>query len=130
MSSNPRQASTLEEIRDMRVSRSTKAGYKSGLNQVKKWIMAHGSPIMLKHDGAIDLTVFQYSDFLAFIQWQYQCSNKPGTLASYRSAIKDLYKRENVPLPVEYDGDMKGLFQGRAHANWWDQGIREAPDGV
>ncbi|RHY14810.1 hypothetical protein DYB32_010817 [Aphanomyces invadans] len=96
----------------MRVSRSTKAGYKSGLNQVKKWIMAHGSPIMLMHDGAIDLTVFQYSDFLAFIQWQYQCtSNKHGTLASYRSAIKDLYKRENVPLPVEYDGDMKDLFK-------------------
>ncbi|ETV74605.1 hypothetical protein H257_10742 [Aphanomyces astaci] len=35
---NPRQESTLSDIREMRVSKSTKASYKSDLNQIKKLI--------------------------------------------------------------------------------------------
>ncbi|RHY01688.1 hypothetical protein DYB25_012131 [Aphanomyces astaci] len=108
-----RHASTLEDIRDMRVADSTKKGYKSGLNQIKKWISGHGSPAMLKSDGTINLQVFEYNDFLAFVQWVYQnTSNTPGTIASYRSALKDLYKRENIPVPVEYESEMKDIFQG------------------
>ncbi|RLO12912.1 hypothetical protein DYB28_001005 [Aphanomyces astaci] len=90
-----RHASTLEDIRDMRVAESTKKGYKSGLNQIKNWISGHGSPAMLKSDGTINLQVFQYNDFLA-----------------YRSALKDLYKREHIPVPVEYESEMKDIFQG------------------
>ncbi|KAF0690700.1 hypothetical protein As57867_017862, partial [Aphanomyces stellatus] len=113
MSSNARHSTSLDDIRGMRVAKSTKAGYRSGLNQIKKWIVAHGSPDMLASDGSIDLSTFKYSDFLEFIQWSYQnTSNKPGTLASYRSAIKDYYKRKGMDVPIQYDDDMKDLFQG------------------
>ncbi|KAH9142205.1 hypothetical protein AeRB84_013707 [Aphanomyces euteiches] len=113
MASSRRQASTLEDIREMRVAKSTKAGYKSGINQIKKWVLVHGSSDMLTSDGDINLSVFAYTYFLAFIQWMYQNTpNKPNTLASYRSAIKDLYKRQNMAVPLQYDTDMKDLFQG------------------
>ena len=108
-----RVTSTLDEIRDMRVAKSTKAGYKSGLNQIKKWIVNHGSPDLLTIEGQINLSTFGYSHFLAFIQWTYQnTSNKPGTIASYRSAIRDLYKRTNTEIPAQYDSDMKDIYQG------------------
>lgn len=98
----------------MRVSKSTKASYKSGLNQIKRWIMQHGNANMLNPDGTINLEKFHYRDFLLFLQWTYQnTSNKPSTLASYRSAIRDLYKRQNIPVPTDYDVDMKDIFQGR-----------------
>ncbi|KAF0701920.1 hypothetical protein AaE_016237 [Aphanomyces astaci] len=68
---------------------------------------------MLTPIGSIDFTVFTYDHFLLFIQWAFQnTSNKPGTLASYRSAIKDYYKQQGVAVPREYDEDMKDLFQG------------------
>ncbi|RHZ15978.1 hypothetical protein DYB37_008630 [Aphanomyces astaci] len=98
----------------MRVSKSTKAAYRNGLNQIKKGILAHGTPNMLTSIGSIDLTVFTYDHFLLFIQWAFQnTSNKPGTLASYRSAIKDYYKQQGVAVPREYDEDMKDLFQAQ-----------------
>ncbi|KAH9158466.1 hypothetical protein LEN26_002958 [Aphanomyces euteiches] len=80
---------------------------------------------MLKANGDINLDVFTYQDFLAFIGWSYQfTNNKPGTLTSYRSAIKDLYKRENRALPPQFDDDMKNIFQGmrRHHAEQTQSG--------
>ncbi|KAF0715488.1 Aste57867_3346 [Aphanomyces stellatus] len=125
-----RHDTSLDDIRGMRVAKSTKSGYKSGLNQIKKWIVSNGSPNMLNEDGSINLDGFQYPAFLAFIQWAYQnTTNKPGTLASYRSAIKDYYKRQGVPLPSQYDDDMKDLFQGmrRHHAEQTQSGgIKES----
>ncbi|ETV74255.1 hypothetical protein H257_11189 [Aphanomyces astaci] len=50
------------DIRGMRVSKSTKAGCRSGLNQIKKWILAHGTPDMFTSIGSIDLTVFTVSN--------------------------------------------------------------------
>ncbi|KAF0711842.1 hypothetical protein As57867_005008, partial [Aphanomyces stellatus] len=125
-----RHDTSLDDIRGMRVAKSTKSGYKSGLNQIKKWIVSNGSPNMLNEDGSINLDGFQYPAFLAFIQWAYQnTTNKPGTLASYRCAIKDYYKRQGVPLPSQYDDDMKDLFQGmrRHHAEQTQSGgIKES----
>ena len=113
MANNTRHDTSLDDIRSMRVAKSTKSGYKSGLNQIKKWIVAHGRPGMLTMDGSINLAEFLYTDFLDFIQWTYQnTSNKPGTLASYRSAIKDYYKRQGIAVPSHYDEDMKDVFQG------------------
>ncbi|KAH9085145.1 hypothetical protein LEN26_020629 [Aphanomyces euteiches] len=68
---------------------------------------------MHKANGDIDLDVFTYQAFLVFIGWSYQFTkNKPGTLASYRSSIKDLKKRENRALPPQFDDDMKDIFEG------------------
>ncbi|KAG9404735.1 hypothetical protein AC1031_004941 [Aphanomyces cochlioides] len=86
---NARQVSTLDEIRGMRVSKSTKSGYKSGLNQIKKWILNHGSSDMLKSDGSINLEVFTHEQFIQFIAWTFQnTSNKPGTISSYREVLR------------------------------------------
>ncbi|ETV70162.1 hypothetical protein H257_14327 [Aphanomyces astaci] len=88
MSATTRHDTSLQDIRGMWVPKSTIAGYRSGLNQIKKWILAHGTPDMLTSIGSIDLTVFTYDHFLLFIQWAFQnTSNKPGTLARYRLGI-------------------------------------------
>ncbi|KAH9122174.1 hypothetical protein AeMF1_006420 [Aphanomyces euteiches] len=97
--------------------------YQSGLNVIKKWIINHGNPAMLDPigdpDGEINLESFKYEDFLAFIEWTIQnTSNKPGTLCGYRSALRDYYKQKKIPYPVEFEDDMKEIFQGirRVHA--------------
>ncbi|KAH9103827.1 hypothetical protein AeMF1_019931, partial [Aphanomyces euteiches] len=69
--------------------------------------------------GEINLERFKYEDFLAFIEWTIQnTNNKPGTLCGYRSALRDWYKQKKAPYPVEFDDDMKEIFQGirRVHA--------------
>ncbi|KAH9096474.1 hypothetical protein LEN26_017427 [Aphanomyces euteiches] len=50
--------------------------------------------------------------------------NKPVTLSNYRSAMKDLYKRENSPLSPEFKIDVKTIFQGirRIHADYNQSG--------
>ncbi|KAH9150884.1 hypothetical protein AeRB84_006369 [Aphanomyces euteiches] len=97
--------------------------YQSDLNVIKKWIINHGNPAMLDPigdpDGEINLESFKYEDFLAFIEWTIQnTSNKPGTLCGYRSALRDYYKQKKIPYPVEFEDDMKEIFQGirRVHA--------------
>ncbi|KAG6941620.1 hypothetical protein JG688_00018571 [Phytophthora aleatoria] len=37
---------------------------------------------------------------------------KVGTIGVYRSAMKDLYRRHNLPLPPEYGEGMMTLFSG------------------
>ena len=113
MRNQQHRATTIEDLRQNRVSDATKKSYRSALNQVKIWIQSYGTPDMLDQEGEINLRVFEYRNFLQFIEWTVQfTNNKVGTLSNYRSAIKDPYKRNCIPFPDEYDIDMKELLQG------------------
>ena len=104
---------TMEDARAARISNGTRGGYASGLKQIVKWISLVQRNDLLRPDGTIDLTRWKYDHFVAFLEWTV--NNKDvvvGTLASYRSAIKNYYKDQGVPLPVEYNDDLKELFRG------------------
>ena len=106
---------SIQELRENRLSTETKKNYRSGLKQIEAWLSSSGNSSALDEDGSIDLGVFTYDLFTQFIFFKYQSKKaKPGTLASYRSAMKDYYKRKNVPLPPGYDDDVKSIFQGNS----------------
>lgn len=105
---------TLEVLRDNRMAPETKKNYRSAIRQLVAWLRATCRGTLVTDDGSIDLAHFQYDDFAQFVLSKYQNSNsKPSTLASYRSAIKDYYQRNNVALPDEYNNDIKTIFQGK-----------------
>jgi hypothetical protein len=55
--------------------------------------------------------IFKPKDFEAFLLAN-RSELKAVTLGGYRSAIKDLYRRYKIPVPVEYGEGMKTLFSG------------------
>ncbi|KAF0739373.1 hypothetical protein Ae201684_004942 [Aphanomyces euteiches] len=110
---------TIETARRNRISASTRQGYTSGINQVVKWAKLVGKNHLVMFNSVdqstvtLNLQVFLYSDFLDFIVWAVrQKSVQVGTLNSYRSAVKSLYKDQNIDLPEEYDTEMKTIFSG------------------
>ncbi|KAH9111512.1 hypothetical protein LEN26_008750 [Aphanomyces euteiches] len=110
---------TIEEARRNRISEATRKRYKSGINQIKLWARRVGKHELLmaseqESDGqTINLSVFQYLDFLEFIEWTVRNKKvEVGTISSYRSALKSLYKDQKVALPEEYGDDMKEVFSG------------------
>ncbi|KAG6949066.1 hypothetical protein JG687_00015095 [Phytophthora cactorum] len=75
-------------------------------------------------DGHIELTRFTPDDFEAFLLEK----RKPvriSTLNSYRSALKDLYRRKEVPLPIAYDKSLTTFFSGlkRLQADKYQSGL-------
>ena len=105
---------SMQELRDNRVSRNMKVGYKSGLNAIKKWIADHADASMIGEDGNIDLDLFGYNEFLQSIEWTVQHPNKkPGTLSGYRSALRHYYRDAGRVAPIEFDDDIKEIFQGK-----------------
>ncbi len=113
---------TIDLARRNRISADTRLGYQCGINQVKKWAKTTGNQHLLKEslefkDGfQLDLSMFQYTDFLSFIQWTVQ-NKSVGvvTLSGYRSAVRNLYIDQGVPLPSGYGDDMKIIFSGNAY---------------
>ncbi|CAK4682826.1 hypothetical protein LEN26_001540 [Aphanomyces euteiches] len=111
--SQVRREATLEILRDNRLEPETKKNYKSAMRQLSLWLLATGRGAIVADDGSIDLHQFQYDDFAEFIASKYKTSNcKPSTLASYRSAMKDYYQRNNIVIPEEFNNDIKSIFQG------------------
>ncbi|KAH9093866.1 hypothetical protein Ae201684P_016488 [Aphanomyces euteiches] len=109
---------TIEAARRNRLSNKTRKGYASGINQIVIWASQAGRNDLLADDidepekSSLNLGLFGYQDFL---EWRI---NKPkkitvGTLDSYRSAIKNLYKQQNIKLPEAYNDDMKEVYSGR-----------------
>lgn len=116
-SNQDRLTTTLQDLRDNRLSIETRKNYRSGIRQLEMWLRASGRDSMLADDGSIDLNVFRYDDFADFIVHKFTTAHsKPGTLASYRSAIKDYYQRKRVRLPEEFETDIKCVFQGKSLA--------------
>ncbi|KAH9102598.1 hypothetical protein AeMF1_020832 [Aphanomyces euteiches] len=106
-------ATSIQDLRNNRIAANTKASYHSGLNVIVSWIRDHGDANLLTPTGDIDLRVFGYGDFLNFIEWTVRNTNKkPGTLSGYRSALRYYYRNAGIPIPPEFDDDMKGIFQG------------------
>ena len=115
---------TIKQARRDRISKGTRRGYKSGINQVKKWLLLEGKEQCLRpcrqedyiqfDDGqTIDSTVFQNEDFLGFLEWTVR--NKAigvETLMRYKSTLLNLYKDDKVPLPNEFGDDIKEVFSG------------------
>ncbi|RLO05811.1 hypothetical protein DYB28_005429 [Aphanomyces astaci] len=108
-----RQETSLEDIIDSCLADSTKDRYESGLRQLVKWIHVTGATDLLKDNGSIDLRFFQYHHFVQFIVWVYQNTPiKVGTMSGYRAALQWYYKREDVPMPTEYESKLKTIFTG------------------
>lgn len=110
---------TIEAARRNRICEDTRRGYRSGINQVKAWARLVGNTNLLKtceeskDKETINLEVFQYQDFLDFLVWTVNNKRvEVGTLNGYRSAIKNLYKDNQIPLPDGYGDDMKEIFSG------------------
>lgn len=88
-----RRSTSVQQLRDNRLAMETKKNYRSGLRQIEQWLTATDRSSMLCEDGSINLENFSYEAFTEFVLFKYRTTNcKPGTLASYRSAIKDYYK--------------------------------------
>ncbi|RHX99652.1 hypothetical protein DYB36_013962 [Aphanomyces astaci] len=108
-----RQETSLEDIIDSCLADSTTDRYESGLRQLVKWIHVTGATDLLKDNGSIYLRFFQYHHFVQFIVWVYQNTPvKVGTISGYRAALRWYYKREDVPMPTEYESKLKTIFTG------------------
>ncbi|ETV63564.1 hypothetical protein H257_19509 [Aphanomyces astaci] len=105
-----RSSSTIEEARRNRISEDTRTGYASGINQVVKWAKLVYKNNLLRESSesacgySLDLSEFSYNDFLEFLVWtvRNKPAIQPGTLSSYRSATKSLYKDHNLAIPDEF----------------------------
>ena len=110
---------TIETARRNRITDSTRGGYKSGIHQIKLWAEKVGKHNLLSTcteatgGKTLNLSVFQYEDFLSFVVWTVR-NKRVGvkTLASYRSAVSNLYKENKIPLPEAYGDDMKDVLSG------------------
>ncbi|KAG9409846.1 hypothetical protein AC1031_020157, partial [Aphanomyces cochlioides] len=88
--------------------------------QIVKWATLVGRPHLLLQDPtssnvcSINLNTFVYSDFLEFIIWtvRNRTSIQTGTLSGYRSAIKSLYRDQQIALPIDYGEDLKEFYSG------------------
>ncbi|RLN84700.1 hypothetical protein BBJ28_00027031 [Nothophytophthora sp. Chile5] len=108
-------------LRDARAAPATKRKYESCRNVIKGWIKVNlaKEEEKLKRDGKCFLdasgeiigtqfTPAYFDEFLA----RKRTSVTVSTLNGNRSAMLDLYNRQRVPLPDDYDQDMAYLFSG------------------
>ncbi|KAF0730075.1 hypothetical protein AaE_009325 [Aphanomyces astaci] len=106
-------STTVQDLRDNRLAMSSKRSYRSGVKQLGTWLQSSGRSSMVNADGTINLAVFSYNDFTEFILYKYKHAGVSlSTLSSYRSAIKDHYNSQNVPLPTEFATDATVIYQG------------------
>lgn len=99
------------------VTTSTRKAYQSCLHGVTVWIRGTQDEPERFFDshGAIDVSLFTYNHFEAFLLSRVNDKdNKVAvvTLSGYRSALKDLYRKKKVALPVEYGDQLKTFFSG------------------
>ncbi|ETV68371.1 hypothetical protein H257_15692 [Aphanomyces astaci] len=65
--STRQQATTVQDLRDNRLSDGYKKGYRSGLRQIVAWLCAAVQTGSINPDGIINLDVFTYEDFTEFV---------------------------------------------------------------
>ncbi|ETV79837.1 hypothetical protein H257_07053 [Aphanomyces astaci] len=107
------QSTTVQDLRDNRLADSSKKGYRSGMKQIVKWLQTSGRSARLNADGSLNLTVFSYMDFTEFVLYKYKDAGVSlSTLSGYRSALKDYYNTQGVPLPIGFTNDATVIYQG------------------
>ncbi|RHZ40450.1 hypothetical protein DYB26_015732, partial [Aphanomyces astaci] len=107
------QSTTVQDLRDNRLADSSKNGYRSGMKQIVKWLQTSGRSDRLNADGSLNLTVFSYMDFTEFVLYKYKDAGVSlSTLSGYRSALKDYYNTQGVPLPIGFTNDATIIYQG------------------
>ncbi|ETN01876.1 hypothetical protein PPTG_16952 [Phytophthora nicotianae INRA-310] len=105
---------TVQDIRNACVSSKTYRAYKGSLASISKWIRAskgESGSHYFTADGEIDVGVFTARDFESFLLEKRKTVSVV-TLSGYRSAIKNLYRRRDVPLPIAYEKSMATFFSG------------------
>nr|CAI72257.1 hypothetical protein PI35.0080 [Phytophthora infestans]CAI72348.1 hypothetical protein PI49.0560 [Phytophthora infestans] len=105
---------TARDVREACISGRTQQAYRGALRSISKWIVETKKNEMAAYfdsTGQIELTQFTSADFEAFLL-EKRKTVTINTLNSYRSAIKDLYRRKEVPLPEAYDKQMATFFSG------------------
>ncbi len=108
---------TAEGARAACISKGTASAYSSGISMISKWIhMTQSHPNnFFDENGILDINVFQPRHFEQFIMDRVNDSSNPvtvNTLSGYRSAVKNMYRMRNKPVPTEYGERMKTLFSG------------------
>lgn len=107
------QTTTVQDLRDNRLADNSKKGYRSGLNQIAKWLASSGRASMVDDDGSIDLNEFGYADFTEFLLYKYKVAGVSlSTLSGYRSALRDYYNKSSIAPPPEFASDATIIFQG------------------
>ncbi|KAG9416413.1 hypothetical protein AC1031_000817 [Aphanomyces cochlioides] len=110
---------TISYSRRNRIPESTRRGYRSGINQVKRWLLLTGQGHFIIEstdsieETTIDTGQFDCSHYLGFLEWTIQNKNVTvGTLMSYRSAVQNWYKEQGKAIPIEFGDDLKEIYQG------------------
>ncbi|KAG2990502.1 hypothetical protein PC121_g21611 [Phytophthora cactorum] len=97
-----------------------------------KWIVdtrKHESPAFFDINGEKDLKCFTLAEFESFLLEKRKTVGV-STLNGHRSALKDLYRRKNVPLPTAYEKNMATFFSGlkRMQAAKYQSGTPREPE--
>ncbi|ETN17272.1 hypothetical protein PPTG_05113 [Phytophthora nicotianae INRA-310] len=105
---------TAKDVRDACISVKTQQAYRSSLRAMSKWIRdtkMEQAPTFFDASGNIDLDRFTLDEFDSFLM-EKRKNVGVSTLNGYRSALKDLYRRQDVPLPNTFEKKMATLFSG------------------
>ncbi|KAG3102800.1 hypothetical protein PI124_g13738 [Phytophthora idaei] len=104
-----------DAVRARCISDGTVGRYRSYINGIRKWVMTNKNIInpqrFFDASGDLDPRRLTPKDFESFFVDKRE-TLKASTLGGYRSAMKDLYRRRNLPLPPEYGEVMMTLFSG------------------
>jgi hypothetical protein len=95
----------IDDARRARETEQTRNGYKSGLSQIRK--------AKNKFRALMKMEVSICTELLAFLKHKVNNTDVgAGTLSGYRSAIKNYYKDERVPILSGYGDDLQEIFSG------------------
>jgi hypothetical protein len=105
---------TAKDVREACISAKAQQAYRGSLRAMSKWIVENKkqhSSIYFDTNGQIDLKRFTLAECELFLLDKRK-SVSVSTLNGYSSALKDLYRRQEVPLPVTYEKSMATFFSG------------------
>ena len=108
---------SADTVRAACISTSTRRAYSSCIRVISQRIRDTQTrpDSYFEGDGVIDTNVFTPDVFERFLLWRVNAQGKTvkvTTLSGYRSAMKNLYRAKRLPIPQEYDQDMKTYFRG------------------
>ncbi|KAH9108423.1 hypothetical protein LEN26_012427 [Aphanomyces euteiches] len=117
---------TAKDVRDACISPKTQQAYASAIRAMSKWIVdtkGDGSSEYFDANRQINLTVFTPRDFEEFLL-EKRKHVTVSTLNGYSSAIKDLHRRNQIPLLAAYEKDFATFFSGlkRMQASKYQKG--------
>jgi len=105
---------TSRDVREACIAARTQRAYAGSLRTLSRWIVdtkKQDSHLYFDKSGQINLRRFTSADFEAFLLEKRKTVGV-SSLNGYRSAIKDLYRRNELPLPSVYEKSMSTFFSG------------------